>query len=72
VSRPVFKTCQDFLDGRDRLLKNLGRDFLNRDFLVEIKMCRDFYRDRRDYRDKSRLSRFIEISRHFGEIFTNR
>ncbi len=42
VSRPVFKTC------RDRLLKNLCRDFLNRDFLVEIKMCRDFYRDRRD------------------------
>ncbi len=65
VSRPVFKTCQDFLDGRDRLLFYLGRDFYNRDFLVETWLCRDF---RQDCRDKSRLSRFLRFVKTFRDL----
>ncbi len=65
ASRPVFKTCQDFLDGRDQLLFYLGQDFLNRDFSIETWLCRDFYRDRRD---KSRLSRFLRFVETFRDL----
>ena len=60
MSRLTFENRRDYPSRRDRLLFYLGRDFL-----VEIYLRRDIYRDRRDIyrdrRDKSRSSRQIEI-----------
>ncbi len=61
ASRPVFKTCRDFLDGRDQLLFYLGQDFLNRDFLIETWLCRDFIEIVETNRDIPVKSRFFEI-----------
>ncbi len=43
ASRLTFENRQDYSSRRDRFLF-----YLCRDFFVEIKMCRDFYRDHRE------------------------
>jgi hypothetical protein len=75
VSRLTFENRRECPSCRDQLFFFLGRDFENQDFSIEIYLCRDIYRD---CRDKSRLSRQIEIIETFRdlsrflEIFTNR
>ncbi len=67
VSRLTFENRRDYPTCRDPLFF-LGRDFENRDFSVEIYLCRDIYRDRQDLSRSSRLIKTVEIYWEFSRF----